>query len=263
MKHDLKVTILLVILFLIAQFLGLLIIRPYVTATPEALPYNIERPEFEENTAFIPIFIIIIAATIFALLLAKMEATWVWKIWFFVSVIFTLSIALSSFINSILALAIAVVLAVFKVFKRNLLIHNISELFLYGGLAAVFVPILGIFSISILLLIISIYDYIAVRKTKHMIALAKFQTKLRIFAGFLVPYGKHKEAILGGGDIGFPLIFAGVAMKTMGAKALIIPLFAAAALMFLFVKAEKKKFYPAMPVLTLGCFVGYLVAYLI
>lgn len=58
-------------------------------------------------------------------------------------------------------------------------------------------------------------------------------------------------------------MFAGVAMKTLGARALIIPLFAAAALTFLFIKAEKKKFYPAMPVLTLGCFIGYLIAYLI
>lgn len=91
-----------------------------------------------------------------------------------------------------------------------------------------------------MLLIISLYDYIAVRKTGHMIKLAKFQAKLKIFAGLLIPYGKNKEAILGGGDIGFPLIFAGVAMKTLGPKALIIPLFAAAALTFLFVKAEKK-----------------------
>lgn len=199
MKHDLKVTILLIIMFLLAQFIGLLILRPYTTAAPAQLPYNIERPQFEESTAFIPIFIIIIAATIFALLLAKMEATWVWKIWFFASVIFTLSIAFSTFTNSIIALTIAIVLAIFKVFKRNLIIHNITELFIYGGLAAIFVPILGVVSIAILLLIISIYDYIAVRKTKHMIKLAKFQTKLRIFAGILIPYGKNKEAILGGG----------------------------------------------------------------
>ena len=68
-------------------------------------------------------------------------------------------------------------------------------------------------------------------KSKHMVAMAQFQTKSGIFAGVLLPYKmpklslrkkKHKNkklvktAILGGGDIGFPLIFSGVIMKTYG-----------------------------------------------
>ncbi len=77
----------------------------------------------------------------------------------------------------------------------------------------------------------------------------------------MIPYGKNKEAILGGGDIGFPLIFTGVAMKTLGGKALVIPVFVSLALLLLLVKSEKKKFYPAMPILTLGCFIGYGIAY--
>ncbi len=261
MKHTAKVTVLLIALFLAAQFLGLLILKPYMVEE-KPLPYNIERPQFEEKTSFMWIFLIIILATVLGLFLAKLEATTLWKTWFFLSVIFTLSIALSSFIHQIIALVIAVVLAVFKVYFRNVIVHNITELFIYGGLAAIFVPILSISSISILLIIISVYDYIAVRKTKHMITLAKFQTKIKIFAGLVIPYGKNKEAILGGGDIGFPLIFTGVAMNTLGMKAIIIPFFAAAALTILFLNSEKKKFYPAMPVLTAGCFIGYLIAYL-
>lgn len=262
MKHTFSVTLILIALFLAAQFIGLLIVRPYlVEAKP--LPLGLERPQFEEKTSFIWIFAIIIGATIFALFLAKIEATRLWKIWFFVSVVFTLGIALSAFINQTIAVILALGLAIFKVFKPNMIIHNFTELFIYGGLAAIFVPILGIVSAALLLIIISVYDYIAVRKTKHMIALAKFQTKIKIFAGLLIPYGKHKEAILGGGDIAFPIIFAGVAMKTLGIKSLIIPFFAAAALTLLLLKSEKKKFYPAMPILTLGCFVGYAIACLI
>ena len=105
---------------------------------------------------------------------------------------------------------------------------------------------------------------IAVWKTRHMIKLAKFQAKARVFAGLLIPYDKSKNsAILGGGDIGFPLLFAGVAFKTLYFKAFIIPLFASLALIYILVKAEKKKFYPAMPYLTVGCILGYLVALII
>ena len=79
---------------------------------------------------------------------------------------------------------------------------------------------------------------------------------------FLIPY-KRGAAILGGGDIGFPLLFAGVAMKVFGFKALIVSGFATLSLLFLFWMSEKKKFYPAMPFLTAGCFLGYAVLNLV
>jgi len=160
--------------------------------------------------------------------------------------------------GQLFAFIASIVFAFFKVIKKNIIIHNIGELFIYGGLAAIFVPIFNIKSISIFLVIISVYDYIAVRKTGHMIKLVKFQTKLRLFAGVLIPYGKG-VAILGGGDIGLPLLFAGVVMKSYGFNALIISFFAALSLLYLFWVADKKKFYPAMPFITAGCFLGYAV----
>lgn len=256
MKHTWSVTLVLVMIFLAAQSIGLLITKHYIVQ-PE-LPLNIERPQFEEQTSFIPLFILIVIATGLAFLLAKFNVKWLWKAWFFLSIVFCLTIAFSSFMSQLFAVIFSLFFAVFKVFKRNLIIHNIGELFIYGGLAAIFVPILNLFSISVLLLIISLYDYIAVRKTKHMVKLAKFQARLKLFAGVLVPY-KKGVAILGGGDIGFPLLFAGVVMKTSGFGAFIISIFAALALLFLFLRSEKKKFYPAMPFLTAGCFLGYAV----
>jgi len=75
-----------------------------------------------------------------------------------------------------------------------------------------------------------------------------------------------KTAILGGGDIGFPLIFAGVILKGLVLtnplwvsflKIVIVTLFTSLALLWLLVKSEKNKFYPAMPFLTAGCLAGY------
>ena len=105
---------------------------------------------------------------------------------------------------------------------------------------------------------------IAVWKTKHMIKLAKFQTKLKLFAGLLIPYKSGREiktAILGGGDIGFPLLFAAAVLKDpgIGIKALIIPLTTGLMLAALFFFGQKNKFYPAMPFLTIGCFLGYFI----
>jgi hypothetical protein len=71
-------------------------------------------------------------------------------------------------------------------------------------------------------------------------------------------------ALLGGGDVGFPLLFAGVVLKEFGLwQSLVIPIFAMVPLALLFWKAEKDKFYPAMPFIGAGCLIGLLVVWLI
>ena len=215
----------------------------------------------------------IIVGSVLFILLSKVKKFPIWKIWFFLAVLLCLSIAFNAFIPGNAAFILALILTYLKINKPNIYTHNISELFIYGGLAVVFVPIMNLQSTFILLIAISIYDFIAVFYTKHMIKMAKFQSKAKLFAGLFIPYKlsktkkKNKKtsiAILGGGDMAFPLIFAGVAMESLGfLKANIIPLFAAAALTILFFMAKKKKFYPAMPFVTAGCFIGYFILSLI
>ena len=48
-------------------------------------------------------------------------------------------------------------------------------------------------STSKILIIISIYDIIAVWKIKHMVTLAKYQSENNLFAGAMVPYGTSKK----------------------------------------------------------------------
>ena len=289
MKHTLKITLILVFLFLLTQLTGLSVISNYITVENvveevetineqgevvieeiiveqqawEMLPYDIERPELEERGSYLAIIISILIATFLALLLIKFEAKILWKIWFFLSVLFTLSIAFNAFIAQTFAVVLALLFASLKTFRSNAIIHNFTELFIYGGLAVIFVPILGVVSMFIILLIISLYDMYAVWKSKHMIKMAKFQTKLKLFAGLLVPYGKNKMAILGGGDLGFPLIFTGVIFKLQGWEALIIILTTTIALALLLLKSQKNRYYPAMPFISLGCLVGYIITLLV
>ena len=130
----------------------------------------------------------------------------------------------------------------------------------------------------------------AVWKSGIMQKMAKYQiNKLKIFSGFFVPYLskqmrtkikgwkktmkktelKKKKikiniAILGGGDIIFPIITAGVMLKTLGlGSAILVILGATLGLGYLFFFSEKKKFYPAMPFITGGILVGIALSYLI
>jgi len=290
MKHSLEITLVVLGIFFITQLIGLGVVNQYIDKQElsegkvvfEDLPLKFERPEVEEGTSFLFIVIAILIGTLIALFIIKFQQLTLWKIWFFFAVFITLNIAFKPFIPGLLATVISFVLAYWKIFRPNFYIQNFTELFVYGGLAAIFVPILNVFSIIMLLILISAYDAYAVWKSKHMIKLAKFQTKSKMFAGVIIPYKlpkkipkgvprksvKVKTAILGGGDIGFPLLFAGVLFKELlltnpvgvaFAKILIVPVFATTALGWLLYKAEKDKFYPAMPTITVGCFLAFIV----
>jgi presenilin-like A22 family membrane protease len=203
--------------------------------------------------------------------------------WFFLAVFICLTVAFGAFVPARIAALVGLVLAILKVFRPSVIIHNFTEMFVYRGLAAIFVPIMNLFAVIMLLILISIYDMYAVWKSKHMIKLAKFVSDSKLFAGLSIPYkkpkkikgkakgvlkkGKVRVAILGGGDIGFPLMFSGVVMKglilenyALGfLKSLIIPVFTTLALLWLLLKSKKDKFYPAMPFISIGCFIGYAV----
>ena len=294
MKHTLYATLLLITIFLVAQGVGLFTVSRYIDVETTALTgnttlysdkYIIEPPEVEESFSFVYILIAVFIGTGLALLIVKFKKLGLWRLWFFLSVFICLTLGLLPYIEllilSMFALNFTVVtyvtiiiaagLAVWKVFKPNVIVANITEIFIYSGIAALLVPILDLLSAVLLLIVIAIYDIWAVNKTKHMISLANFQTKAKTFAGLSFPYVKNikpspntkkvHQAILGGGDIAFPLLFAGVILKTTGSFALafLTSFFAAIGLFILFMIAKKGKFYPAMPFITLGSLIGWII----
>jgi presenilin-like A22 family membrane protease len=75
---------------------------------------------------------------------------------------------------------------------------------------------------------------------------------------------KANVAILGGGDVVFPIITAGVMLVQFGfLPALLVIAGATLGISYLLFVAEKKKFYPAMPFITTGIFLGILAAFLL
>ncbi len=258
MKHNLKVVLILTLMFLISQIIGL-----YVTGLSigqKELAFGLEKPELDKETSFVYIFVLIIFVTLIALVIARFNAIRLWKVWFFISIVVVLSVSLSFLVDQKIAITLALIAAFFKIIKPNVIVHNISELFLYGGLSVLFAESLSILTASLLIILIAVYDMYAVWKSKHMIKLAKFQSKARVFTGFLIPYIEKKRerfAMLGGGDVGFPLLFASVVMIKYGAVALLIPFIVSISLLLLLIYGDNDKFYPAMPYLGAGCFAGY------
>lgn len=310
MKHNVKITILLIAMFLIAQMIGLFVINSYkpqvkeivsengtvTNVTSYNLPYGMEPPQdIKPGVSLISIIVAIGIAVVLMFILMRVRAEFFLKAWFFFVVSMAVAISLNSFLSEIryaalIALIIAVPLAFLKIFKRNIVVHNLTELLIYPGIAAIFVPLVNIWTVVVLLILISIYDVYAVWHAGFMQKMAKYQIqKLKFFAGFFVPYIGKKEkemienakmnmkkgsgkkekikinvAILGGGDVVFPIILAGVVLNAFGLlAAIIISLGATAALAGLFYISEKGKFYPAMPFISAGCFVALGIVYLV
>ena len=322
MKHEVKIVALLLGMFIATQLIGLVVIDAYDfrtttviengveknVTTGNQLPYDLQPPEIKPEISLLSIFFSFFIAIMLFLLLTRLRADILINIWFAFVVFTTMAVSITALLYkflpqyglnfAIVALVIAIPLTFFKVYKKNIVVHNATEILVYPGLAAIFVPILRPWSIILLLFAISAYDMWAVWRSSFMVNLAKYQIKnLKIFTGFFVPYmskkdaeklekmkvkvvkgrsmsakmkkkGDHKIrvslALLGGGDVAFPLIFAGVVMRASGlTDALIIVAGATIALIGLFLYSKKGKFYPAMPFITAGCLIAWLVGLIV
>lgn len=306
MKHNWKITAILLLMFVVTQFIGLYVVNYYspvrvidgniIDVESPDLPFGMESPDIEnESDYFFRVLPSLIVAFIIAIsiliLLTKFDASFILRLWFFGVVVIALSlsfVAIVPWLRAItwLAMVVALPLAYVKIYRKNLLVHNLTELFIYPGIAAVFVSILNIWAAIVVLIIISVYDMWAVWKSGIMQKMAKYQMdRVGVLAGFFIPHVSKKVrekirkmskkdlknkkvkanvAILGGGDVVFPIIASGVILKTWGLfPAICVIIGATLGLAYLFFFAKKKKFYPAMPFISVGIFLGMLAGWLI
>ena len=291
-KHKFNIAFILLGMFLLTQFIGLWVVNEY---TNNDLPFGMEVDE-EASPGIISIILSFAVAVALILILMKYQWKFVIRIWFFVVITLALSLSLNAILKyslqnaALIAVIIAIPLTTLKMFRPGIISHNFTELLIYPGIAAVFVPILVPFTSIILLIVVSIYDAWAVWKSGLMMKMAKFQMEeVKIFGGFMIPTLSKKMklqiqkikqkykgkkipekvrkkkfkvslAILGGGDVIFPIITAGVFLRAFGiVPALFVTFGALAGLIFLFTITKKGKGYPAMPYISSGIFLSLLI----
>jgi presenilin-like A22 family membrane protease len=248
-KHIMIATI-----FLACQLFGLYVVNYYVT---NDLPFGFE-PLADEGVLSLTKFVLMLAGiTIVILTLIKLGKMMVWKIMYFLGVSAAVMISLNVFVGSY-ALPMAFLVSWLKLREDDDFWHNLSEILLYGGAVAVISPMFNPATSLILLAIIAFYDIYSVNYSKHMVKMAKAQTRTGVFPGLVINKGGKDQSVLGGGDIAFPLLFASAFIKTP-LISLAVVLSAFAGLFFLLTNSQKGKYYPAMPVLTVSSVTGYVI----
>jgi len=129
-------------------------------------------------------------------------------------------------------------------------------------------------AVIIFLIIFSIYDLIAVYKTKHMVEMAKEMIKSKAILGMIIPpdFSGFQESlkeikpggrflILGGGDIVFPLFLCSSLIPSGIFNSLIVAFFSLFGLFvsfWFFVSQKKRKPIPALPPIAFFSILGYL-----
>ncbi|MBU1975900.1 MAG: hypothetical protein KKG59_05850 [Nanoarchaeota archaeon] len=309
MKHTALVTFFLVLVFVVTQTVGLGLISSISSDTYIDEEGNKQIASDETTVDLTPttqglgsLLYIIIAVgigTALFLLIVKFNKVGLWKVWFFLAVAIAVGISFKVLLKGVIPnvgllgyipWVLGIGFALLKMYSKSVIFYNVTEILMYSGIALILAPIFSMTYAIILLILISVYDMIAVWKSKHMVKMAKFQSNSKMFAGLMIPYSlkkpkkighdkkkdkipvphEPKTAILGGGDVTFPLIFEGVFLRMLIlsgiaanmalAYTMIIVATTTIALTILFLLAEKDKFYPAMPFISGGCFVGWLIA---
>ena len=191
----------------------------------------------------------------------------------------------SYFLTMPLSLALAIVFMIIYFFYPRLIIHNLVISFLVWAAGILLGLSMQLFDILIVLLVLVIYDFIAVRKSQYMVGLFKNLSQRGLFLALVIPRksdfyfhhlvslkrnvslgekGKKDFVFLGSGDLVFPLIFSVAALKFNLACSLFSFLggvggFALASYLLL----KEKRPLPGLPFLVLGNLIGFLFAFYI
>ena len=160
--------------------------------------------------------------------------------------------------------------------KPSVLIQDLLIILGIAGTGSILGLSLNPLMVIALLVIFSIYDFIAVYKTKHMIKMAKEMIESRAILALIIPPNifSFKESlakiqpggkflILGGGDIVFPLLFCTSLIPPEGIlNSLIVALFSLIGLFasfYIFTRQKIRQPIPALPPIALFSIIGYLI----
>lgn len=261
-----KLVGMIVLLFIVSQllgmFTGLMVIldiqhNPYVSSL--MVTTDAESPA----NAFLFMLYVIIGAIVMVILIRKFGLyEIIFRVMEFMLISTASSIVFYSFlrlffgyeISTFGGILLGLSLAAAKTFRKEF--KNIAAVLATAGVGVIFGISLGPFPVILFLLFLSVYDYISVFKTKHMVEFADYIVERDLaftVTSKAVIEGKERRIDLGTGDLIAPIILEVSSMAYLPAA---VPFVFAGAVVslgvFLFLVWKKKVVLPALPPLVFG-----------
>jgi len=256
--------ILLISIYLLTIAIGLyvgidLINRIYVT---HEIQPAVENPE--SASAAGQIFIYVLIMTVILLILIKLGLDFIIRLISILAIFFGVYITLNSFIGIYGLIITILLMLLFHWKKDNILVINSMLILTISGIGAFLGASLALIPSLLLLIILSIYDLIAVFGTKHMVKIAE-NVKGKFPFMFLIPVGE-KSMGLGTGDLAIPLMFTVSVLKDYALNNSIITALGGLigiSSLFFYVTNKEKVTLPALPPIAIGLIIGFLFTFFI
>lgn len=198
------------------------------------------------------------------------------RIFFLLALFSGTLITLNLFLSDIWSLIISSLLVVLYSFYPYVWFHNLVLVLTLPGIAAVLGVSLTPYVAAVILIFMSVYDYIAVYKTKHMVKMAKAMIAGRAIFAMIYPEHWHgfkmrvNEAhpgegfmMLGTGDFVFPIVMATSAYMVNARAAWIVLAASLLGLLLMHLIFSLQKIHrpmPALPPLAAFAIIGFLAA---
>lgn len=233
------------------------------------------------SVTVLDVLIMLAVGTAFTLIFLRFSKSALpYKIIFLLVMFFGMQSFFSLFLSDFAAAGVAFLLILARIFTPFILVHNVVLVLGVSAVGAMLGMSLNPWAAVFVLLLLSVYDYVAVYKTKHMVKMAKEMIERgAVFALILPEKPGHyieqapkikgpQEGIffLGAGDLVFPLVMSASALSVGLANAIITAVFSVFGLFFthfLFSVQEKREPMPALPPIALLTIIGFLFSLLI
>ena len=180
------------------------------------------------------------------------------------------------FIPEEAAILLAFELVILRFYWPNVFSQNLALIFAVAGISATLGLFFSIEAVLIILAVLSVYDVIAVYRTKHMIALFKGLLEKGVPFSIIVPDsvsdvsvsvkdaqpGTGRFLLLGTGDVAFPIIFAVAALKfgIMSSLSVIAGAFIGLLSIHFLLMQKKVGAIPALPPIVFFSLIGFIIS---
>jgi presenilin-like A22 family membrane protease len=266
--------------FIIAQLLGIftgltilldMTRNPFVTSL--VVTGNVDNPA---NAVFFIVYMLLGAVVMIILMRIFRLHVVVFRVLEFVMIATSSSIVFYAFLrlalgygdSTMMGIIMGLAFAAAKGLRPSL--KNAAAILATAGVGVVFGISLGLFPVVLFLILLSIYDYLSVFTTKHMVEMANFVVQKDL--AFTVtargpppaPGEREQRVDLGTGDMVAPIMLE-VSAMTFNPVATVFA-FAGAVIslwLFLFYVWKKKMVLPALPPIVLGMLTALLIGFLV
>jgi presenilin-like A22 family membrane protease len=224
-------------------------------------------------------FVVFVSSWLTFSFLIPFQVQNVWS--YYISYLFSPFEIVGSILISVLTLDLifAILLTVWKVLRPTVISQNVAAIFSGSGVGAILGLSLGIAPSIIFMMILSVYDFVSVFITKHMISLAKAVTERPMAFTIASPHefkkakyipikgAKKKVHVfqLGLGDIIIPMMFSVSILNSFTILNSIITVIGSlvALIVLTIIVTRKPMALPALPFVCTGALAGYLISLLI